>query len=334
MTKPIAVSMGEPAGIGPDIILQAYADHRNSLPPFITLCDVELMQSRAKEMGVSISFEKADFNSASAVFSDALPVLPLEHKIVLKKTGAPDSRNAKAVVEAIDKGVAATLAKKAAALVTAPIQKKTLYDDGFSFPGHTEYLDYLAEKHLGKPVRAVMMLAGPMLRTVPVTVHIPLADVPKKLTEALIVKTAHIVAQDLIVRFGVPEPRIAVAGLNPHAGEDGTLGREDMDIIAPAVNNLRAQGVNAFGPLPADTMFHERARARYDVALCMYHDQALIPVKALAFDETVNVTLGLPFIRTSPDHGTALDIAGTGTANPSSFIASLRMAGELAGLSW
>ena len=218
----------------------------------------------------------------------------------------------------------------AAAVVTNPIAKKVLYDSGFRFPGHTEFLADLATQATGRPVQAVMMLAGPELRTVPVTIHVALAEVPPLLTTELIVATARIVAADLRWRFGIARPRLAIAGLNPHAGEDGAMGGEDRAVIKPAVEALVAEGIAAFGPLPADTMFHGEARARYDAALCMYHDQALIPVKTLAFDETVNVTLGLSFVRTSPDHGTAFDIAGTGKARANSLIAALKLAARLA----
>jgi 4-hydroxythreonine-4-phosphate dehydrogenase len=214
--------------------------------------------------------------------------------------------------------------------VTCNIAKKPLYDGGFSFPGHTEYLAHLATLYTGKTTMPVMMLAGPDLRTVPVTIHIPLSQVPQALTTELIVATARITAADLRNRFGLGKPRLAISGLNPHAGEGGAMGNEDQDVIAPAIATLRAEGIDAFGPLPADTMFHPRARAGYDAALCMYHDQALIPAKALAFDEAVNVTLGLPFIRTSPDHGTAFDIAGKGIARPDSLIAALKLAHQLA----
>jgi 4-hydroxythreonine-4-phosphate dehydrogenase len=219
----------------------------------------------------------------------------------------------------------------AAGIVTAPIQKATLYAAGFTYPGHTEFLGALAAKWWpGEPAEPVMMLSGPDLSTVPVTVHIPLADVPGAVTRERIVQVARIVARDLATRFQNHNPRIAIAGLNPHAGEDGTMGLEDRDIIAPAIADLRAAGLNVTGPHPSDTLFHARARAGYDVVLAMYHDQALIPVKTIAFDETVNVTLGLPFVRTSPDHGTALDIAGLGTARPDSLIAALRLAARMA----
>jgi 4-hydroxythreonine-4-phosphate dehydrogenase len=213
-------------------------------------------------------------------------------------------------------------------LVTNPIAKATLYEAGFKHPGHTEYLGALAEVW-GAPAFPVMMIWSETLAVVPVTIHIPLADVARVLTADLIIRTGRIVDRDLRARFRVTRPRLAVAGLNPHAGEGGAMGREEITIIRPAIEALRAQGIDVVGPLPADTMFHPKARARYDVALTMYHDQGLIPVKTLAFDEGVNVTLGLPFVRTSPDHGTAFDIAGKGLANPASLIAALKLADRL-----
>jgi 4-hydroxythreonine-4-phosphate dehydrogenase len=217
----------------------------------------------------------------------------------------------------------------AAAIVTNPVAKAVLYRTGFAEPGHTEFLAKLAQDDETGPLRAVMMLWSPELAVVPVTIHLPLREVVGRLTRELVIDTGRIVARDLRDRFGIARPRLAVAGLNPHAGEDGTLGDEDGRLVAPAVEALRAEGVDARGPLPADTMFHPAARASYDAAICMYHDQALIPIKTLAFDHAVNVTLGLPFVRTSPDHGTAFDIAGSGRANPSSFVAALRLAHRL-----
>jgi 4-hydroxythreonine-4-phosphate dehydrogenase len=259
--------------------------------------------------------------------TSGIPVVPLKNRLS-GTPAAPVEDDAAGIIEAIDRGVQMVLAGEAGGLVTLPINKKSLYDAGFDYPGHTEYLGVLADKASNSITthRPVMMLAGPDLRTVPVTIHIPLADVPQALSKRDIVETGRIVAEDLRNRFSIFKPRLAVSGLNPHAGERGALGHEDEAVIAPAVSKLLEMGINVVGPLPADTMFHAAARATYDVALCMYHDQALIPAKALAFDEAVNVTLGLPFIRTSPDHGTAFDIAGTGRANPSSFIAALRMA--------
>jgi 4-hydroxythreonine-4-phosphate dehydrogenase len=261
-------------------------------------------------------------------FGRALPVVPLIADVAAR-AGEPDPRNASAVLESIRRAVSDVREGAAAAVVTNPISKKTLYEAGFPHPGHTEYLAALSASGSGRSPRPVMMLAGPELRTVPVTIHIPLRDVPAALSSELIVDTGRIVAADLKRRFAIPQPRLAVAGLNPHAGEGGAMGEEDERVVRPAVAALVSEGIDALGPMPADTMFHPAARVRYDAALCMYHDQALIPVKTLAFAETVNVTLGLPFIRTSPDHGTAFDIAGTGRADASSLIAALRLAGWL-----
>ncbi len=298
-------------------------------PPFYLLVDPALVAARSRLLGVDIPIRETTPQEAVRTFADALPVVPLAAHFT-DAPGHPDTANAAGVIEAIDRAVADCLAGRAAAVVTCPIAKKPLYNAGFRFPGHTEYLAHLAERHTGGAVVPVMMLVGPDLRTVPVTIHIALADVPKALTAELIATTARITAHDLEARFGIARPRLAVAGLNPHAGEGGSMGLEDRDVVQPAIDRLRAEGIDAFGPLPADTMFHPRARAGYDAAICMYHDQALIPAKALAFDEAVNVTLGLPFVRTSPDHGTAFDIAGKGTARPDSLIAALKLARRLA----
>ncbi|MDB5485953.1 MAG: pdxA, partial [Tardiphaga sp.] len=243
--------------------------------------------------------------------------------------GQPDHSSAPSAIASITRAVDHVTAGRAAAVVTNPIAKSVLYRAGFSHPGHTEFLAELATRDGLMPM-PVMLLWSPTLSVVPVTIHLALRDAIAQLTSDMIVATARIVVSDMRARFGLKQPRLAVSGLNPHAGEDGALGHEDQSIVAPAVATLRAEGIDARGPLPADTMFHAAARATYDCALCMYHDQALIPVKTLAFDDAVNVTLGLPFIRTSPDHGTAFDIAGTGRANPSSLIAALRLAARMA----
>ena len=243
--------------------------------------------------------------------------------------GKPDESSAPAAIASIRRAVSDVLAGQAAGIVTNPVAKNVLYRSGFAEPGHTEFLAKLVEEAIGKASRPVMMLWSPELAVVPVTIHLPLKDVVSRLTFELVVETGRITAHDLTKRFGILRPRLAVAGLNPHAGEDGALGEEDAAIVAPAVEHLRAEGIDAAGPLPADSLFHERARAAYDVALCMYHDQALIPIKTLAFDHAVNVTLGLPFVRTSPDHGTAFDIAGKGTADPSSLVAAISLAARL-----
>jgi len=244
--------------------------------------------------------------------------------------GEPHSRTASATIESIDTAVALTKQGRVAGVVTNPIAKHVLYAAGFRHPGHTEYLAALSAAPGEAAPHPVMMLWSDDLAVVPVTVHIPLIDVPSALTTDLIVRTGRIVARELRERFGLSHPRLAVAGLNPHAGENATLGLEDRDIIAPAVAYLQAEGLAVTGPWPADTMFHAEARRSYDAALAMYHDQALVPIKTIAFDDAVNVTLGLPFVRTSPDHGTAFDIAGTGIARPASLIAALRLAARLA----
>jgi 4-hydroxythreonine-4-phosphate dehydrogenase len=244
--------------------------------------------------------------------------------------GKPDATSAPAAIASIRRAAADVMAGRAAAMVTNPVAKNVLYRSGFAEPGHTEFLARLVQEATGNQLRPVMMLWSAELAVVPVTIHLPLREVVRHLTSDLVVETGRIVARDLTARFGIARPRLAVAGLNPHAGEDGSLGEEDATIVAPAVKRLQAEGIDAIGPLPADTMFHARTRAGYDVALCMYHDQALIPIKMLAFERAVNVTLGLPFVRTSPDHGTAFDIAGTGRADPSSLVAALALAARLA----
>jgi len=328
--RPLALTMGEPAGIGPDITLAAWRQRgAGDVPPFFCLADPEALRARAKRLGWWIPVEISTAGDAAALFGEALPVVPIS----ASAKGLPADPNVgdvPLVVEAIDRAVGAVRSGDAAAIVTNPINKLALKRGGFAYPGHTEYLAHLAGEWTNRPVRPVMMIAGPELRTVPVTIHIPLAEVPRTLTTELVAETGRVLAADLARRFGIARPRIVVAGLNPHAGESGTIGGEDEAIVRPAVEALRADGIDAEGPLPADTLFHSAARSTYDAALCMYHDQALIPAKTLAFDSAVNVTLGLPFIRTSPDHGTAFDIAGTGRADPSSLIAALRMAAAMA----
>jgi 4-hydroxythreonine-4-phosphate dehydrogenase len=243
--------------------------------------------------------------------------------------GEPDVATAKGTIAAIETAVSLSMSGQTSAVVTNPIAKSVLYDAGFGFPGHTEFLADLATRATGKPVMPVMLLAGPKLRAIPVTIHIPLKEVPEALTSDLIAETCRITNHDLRSGFGISKPRLAVAGLNPHAGENGALGKEDDEIVRPAIDMLRSEGIDAFGPLPADTMFHDDARRHYDVAICMYHDQALIPAKALGFDDSVNVTLGLPFVRTSPDHGTAFGIAGKGIAKEDSLVAALKLASEI-----
>jgi len=326
----LALTCGEPAGIAPEITAKAWLALRTaSAAPFFLIADEIYFSSRAAAAGVPIATAKISAPlEASEIFATALPIL---HRPLAShpKPGVIDPDTAKTVIAAIDEGVALVMAGKAAALVTNPIQKEALYSAGFRHQGHTDYLASLASK-TGLRTHEVMMLVARDLRTVPLTVHIPFKDVLAALNTETIVSQARVVANDLQKYFGIRRPRIAFTGLNPHAGENGTMGREEQTIIIPAINQLRAEGLTVAGPLPADTAFHEEARANYDAILCMYHDQALIPVKTLDFHGGVNVTLGLPFIRTSPDHGTALGIAGTGKANPQSLIAALKLAGEMA----
>jgi len=327
---PLAVTLGEPAGIGPDLTLAVWQRRAElDLPPFYVIGDPDFYRQRAKALGLDVPVEAIMAPQTAATFARALPVAPLDLK-VSAQPGHPDDTSAPAAITSIRRAASDVLAGRASAVVTNPVAKNVLYRSGFAEPGHTEFLARLAEEATGRKLHPVMMLWSRELAVVPVTIHLPLKDVVARLTPELIVETGRIVARDLSERFGLARPRIAVAGLNPHAGEDGALGGEDRDIVAPAVAQLRADGIDAIGPLPADTMFHAAARARYDAALCMYHDQALIPIKTLAFDHAVNVTLGLPFVRTSPDHGTAFDIAGTGKADPTSLVEALKLAARLA----
>ncbi len=329
----LALTQGDPAGIGPELALAAWLRRRElGLPPFTVITDPAFLSDVASALGWSIPIVEVAVENAASVFATACPVQPLATK-VRATAGHPASHNATGIIESIETAVALVQTGTAAALVTNPIAKHVLYAAGFRHPGHTEFLAALAGKPGEEPPHPVMMLWSDAMAVVPVTVHMPLAAVPGSLTTDLIVRTGRIVAKDLRERFGIPTPRLAVAGLNPHAGENRTLGYEDDAIVAPAVEALRADGIEAVGPLPADTMFHPRARQGYDAALCMYHDQALIPIKTIAFDEGVNVTLGLPFVRTSPDHGTAFDIAGKGIARPDSLIAAIRLAARLGGRS-
>ncbi|NGX94125.1 MAG: 4-hydroxythreonine-4-phosphate dehydrogenase PdxA [Candidatus Afipia apatlaquensis] len=333
MTKALALTIGEPAGIGPDIAIAAWLKRRElDLPAFYLIGDSAFIAARAGILGVDISTADTSAEDAAGVFADALPVVTTR-VAATGKPGQPDDSSAPAAIASIRHAVADVIAGRASAIVTNPIAKSVLYRAGFSHPGHTEFLAQLSAAVSGSVPHPVMMLWSPELAVVPVTIHLPLRDAITQLTSDLIVRTARIVAADLQTRLGIARPRLAISGLNPHAGEDGSLGREDQSIIAPAIEVLRRDGLDVRGPLPADTMFHAAARKTYDCAICMYHDQALIPIKTIAFDDGVNVTLGLPFIRTSPDHGTAFDIAGTGRANPSSLIAALRLAARMASAS-
>jgi len=301
-TAPILITMGEPSGIGPEVALAALA-----------------------HFGGKVGRHPLKLVGDATIFASHRDALIPTSAPVAAVAGRPDETNAAAVTQAIEIAVAACLAGKAVAMVTAPIHKAVLNAAGFAFPGHTEFL-----AHLTGARRAVMMLASDKLRVVPLTIHIPIANVPGAISKQAVFETGEIVLTALRRDFGILNPRLAVAGLNPHAGEDGVLGGEDNDIIAPAIAALKARGFHVRGPLSADTLFHEEARKTYDAALCMYHDQALIPIKSLSFWDGVNVTLGLPIVRTSPDHGTALDIAGQGKADARSMIAAVKMAADMA----
>ena len=328
--QPLALTLGEPAGIGPELALAVWRRRAElDLPRFYLVADPDFIRGRAGRLGLEIPIATVTPDAASAAFPSALPVVNLD-VAVTAEPGRPDRSSAPAAIASLRRAVADVLSGAAAAVATSPVAKNVLYSWGFAEPGQTEFLATLAQEATGKRLRPVMMLWSPDLAVVPVTIHLPLREIFAHLSTELVVETGRIVARDLCGRFGIPRPRLAIAGLNPHAGEEGTLGEEDRDVVAPAVARLVADGIDARGPLPADSLFHEKARAGYDAALCMYHDQALIPIKTLAFDHAVNVTLGLPFVRTSPDHGTAFDIAGTGTADPTSLVAALRLAARLA----
>lgn len=311
---PVIISCGEPSGIGPEVAARAWAILAGEIP-MVWLGDPRHLPQDIPHRVINSAAD------ALAVGMDALPVL--SHPFPAEALpGRPDPRNAQGVIDVIARGVELVRLGAASALTTAPIHKKALKDGAqFAYPGHTEYLAALAGGH-----DVVMMLASDQLRVVPATIHIALDQVPTVLTPAKLRRVIEITARGLASQFGIAKPRLAVAGLNPHAGEGGTMGRQETDWIAPLIATMRAEGFDLAGPLPADTMFHAAARARYDAAIAMYHDQALIPIKTLDFDRGVNVTLGLPFIRTSPDHGTAFDIAGTGQANPTSMVEAIRMA--------
>lgn len=323
---PLAVTMGEPAGVGGELTLQAWRRRRAEGPAFFVIDDPERLSALAAGLGWDVPVVViADPAQTAAVFPGALPVLPIGRS-VQAVPGRPDPANGAAVIASIDQAVAFARSGAAGAVVTNPIQKSALYAAGFRHPGHTEYLAALA----GLTEEPVMMLAGGGLRVVLATIHLSLRDALAALNADSIVHVGRATAQALRQDFAIAAPRLAVAALNPHAGEGGSMGDEEIRIIAPAVAALRALGVDAEGPAPADTLFHAAARARYDAVVCMHHDQGLIPLKTIAFDSGVNVTLGLPFVRTSPDHGTALDIAGKGVANPASLLAAMDMAADMA----
>ncbi|MEQ9347840.1 MAG: 4-hydroxythreonine-4-phosphate dehydrogenase PdxA [Thalassospira sp.] len=330
MTKiaPIALTIGEPGGIGPELALKAWLQRKDAgIEPFCLLSPLNIVENAIKQAGTDVPFKLvSDITETRDVFAEALPVLAIENADAIAVSGVASAKTANIVINSITEAVALTRRGAASAVVTNPIQKSALYEAGFKHPGHTEFLAELA----GPGTIPVMMLANSKLRVVPLTIHIALSDVPTQLTAELIIKRCQITASALKRDFGIEHPRLAIAGLNPHAGEDGAMGCEEQTIMVPAIRALRDLGIDVIGPLPADTMFHEEARENYDVALCPYHDQALIPVKTLDFHGGVNITLGLPFIRTSPDHGTALNIAGKGIARPDSLIAALKMAAEMA----
>jgi 4-hydroxythreonine-4-phosphate dehydrogenase len=328
--RPLALTLGEPAGIGPELTLMLWRQRAAlGVPPFLAIGDPALLAARAKQLDFNIAIGECSASEAATVFPVALPVLATGNPATAA-SGRPDGTSAKAAAAAIERAVELAMTGEAAGVVTNPIAKSVMYEGGFKFPGHTEYLAHLSAKPGAKAPRPVMLIWSDELAVVPATIHVPLKDVPGLLTTDLLIETGRIVAHDFIKRFGIAKPRLAFCGLNPHAGEDGSIGREEIEIIRPAMQALAAEGIAVSGPHPADTLFHAEARKRYDVVIGMYHDQVLIPAKTLAFDHAVNVTLGLPFIRTSPDHGTAFDIAGTGRANPASLLAALKLARRLA----
>jgi 4-hydroxythreonine-4-phosphate dehydrogenase len=321
---PIAATMGDPAGIGPDIALMSWLERsRLGLPPFALYGDPRLLQERARALGMQVPLVTvAAPGDAVQAFAYALPVMPV------RSAGEQDYGDA-AIVAAIERATQAVMAGEALAVLTNPITKRTLSMAHLPYPGHTEFLAELAARHTGSRPRPVMMLVADELKVVPATVHIPLAAATRTLSRSLLLEIVRIAATGLTCDFGIARPRIAVAGHNPHAGEGGLIGREEIDVIAPAIAELAAEGLAVTGPHAADTLFHAEARRTYDAVVAMYHDQALIPLKTLAFDRGVNVTLGLPFVRTSPDHGTAFALAGTGKARPGSFVAALQLAARL-----
>ncbi len=321
---PIALTMGDPAGIGIEIAIKAWQARDQRTPMFVLVGDSEEVGRQAEHLQLDVSVRKVDDPmGAERTWPQALPVIhqPLGAPVNL---GRPSPDNGPAVVASIDTALALTRDGQTRAMVTNPINKKVLYDTGFTAPGHTEYIAQLCRVD-----HPVMMLSVDELRVVPITVHVPLAEVAKAVSADTIVRAGTTTAEGLQRQFGIRAPRLAVAGLNPHAGEAGAIGREEFDVIAPAVKRLQAAGIDASGPYPADSLFHAAARKRYDAVICMYHDQALIPLKTVNFDEGVNVTLGLPIVRTSPDHGTAEDIAGKGKANPASLLAALNLAARM-----
>lgn len=325
--RALAVSLGDPAGIGPELLCEAWAQrHVAELPPFFAVGGAQLLAEAAAMRGLHVSIAPiSDPSEAAAIFESALPVWGDDD--AQYRPGSPDGAGARLALASLAKATKLAVDGAASGIVTGPIAKALLAEIGFAFPGQTEFL----ADACGVPERdAVMMLAGPQLKTVPLTVHCALAEVPGRLSRELIVSRCRIVDAGLRKDFGIEHPRLAVAALNPHAGEGGKFGNEEVSIIAPAIAELQADGIDATGPHPADALFAPHARGGYDVAVCMYHDQALVPLKALDFDAGVNMTLGLPIVRTSADHGTAFGIAGRRLASPGATIAAIRMAGEAA----
>ena len=320
---PLAIAMGDPAGVGPEIVAKSWAVRSlRSLPPFALVGD----PAAVRRVWSGPLETVRDLRETGAVFDRALPVLPVGDAGPIA-LGTPDVGGARAALDALERSIDLVRSGEAGALVTAPVSKAQLYGIGFNHPGQTEFV---AERCGVRGEDAVMMLAGPTLRVVPMTVHVPLAEVAGLLSVDLLVAKARVTARGLTRDFGIAAPRLAFAGFNPHAGESGTIGREEIDILEPAIAQLRREGIDATGPFAADTLFHARARANYDAVLCCYHDQALVPIKTLHFDEGVNITLGLPIVRTSPDHGTAFGIAGKDLAHPGAMIAAIAMAGQAA----
>ena len=327
-TIPLAVSMGEPAGIGPDLVLRLFAERaKHELPPFAVYGNLPFLEARARRLGLDIALVAVPPTEAVASFANALPVAQVDG-LVPDRPGETRQVSSRVVIEAITRATGDVMRGTCRGLVTAPIHKAALYDAGFRHPGHTEFLASLCAGSGGAPT-PVMMLVHEGLRAVPATIHIPLKDVPRAITPDLLLRTGRIVTHGLRTRFGIDEPKLAFCGLNPHAGEGGTIGMEDLDVIAPAVAQLRHEGLDVTGPLAADTAFHPPLWKRFDAVVAMYHDQALIPIKALAFESAVNVTLGLPIVRTSPDHGTAFDLAGTRESSTASMLAAIRLAHTL-----
>jgi 4-hydroxythreonine-4-phosphate dehydrogenase len=328
---PLALSQGDPSGIGPEVTLKAWLKTHEDpgAPPFVAVADPDHLAAIARDLGLTVPIKIVAGAEAVPMFRYALPVLAVQHSVA-GKPGTPDVKDAAGTIASIETCVRLVRAGEASAIVTNPIAKEIFYRASFRYPGHTGFLAELAGRYFGVSARSVMLIWSPKFSVIPATIHVPLARVPALLTRELLVETGLIAARDLASFFGIKNPRLAFTGLNPHAGEGGTMGREEIEVISPALADLAAAGVTVSGPHAADTLFRASARKCYDAVIAMYHDQALIPVKTVAFESAVNVTLGLPLIRTSPDHGTAFDIAGKGIADPASLIASLRLASKLA----